>query len=130
MDDAYLSIQKELKKDPVLRRWSSEIMQEVAMQDIAADRTDFAAATLWLSLAGVILMIARCGVAHLQGLSELDLARRQEELVEELASGGIDPLFARKCVDSTIKNIRNRSPKSDVIEQLSKLASFMIKDDE
>jgi hypothetical protein len=125
MTEAISAIQSSLKKDPVLRRWSTSIVEELATDEADSDRAELASATLWISLAGVLLLVAKAGIGYLRGLGELDLARRQEDLVQDLVNSGISQELARRCVTSTLKSIRSRPQGDEVIEQLISLVRIV-----
>ena len=110
--------------DDEVRRMLEDITRSVAVEvqqqsPVCLDVT----AGLWLvGLAG-LWQLAKVGIQHLRGMSDVILLQKQIEVIAEVKALGYDEKQVAQVVERLLKTIRTRPDDDSVLKTLQKMPS-------
>lgn len=109
----------QVRADAAVRRLLEDVTQDVAEADARPSPTRLdPTAALWLVGVVGLWKLAKVGIDHLRGLSEVALVTKQIELVREMQTLGCDAKQATQVVERLLKDLRTRPDNDPVLKRL------------
>jgi hypothetical protein len=110
--------------DDEVRRMLEDITWSVAVevQQQSSTRLDVTVALWLVGLAG-LWQLAKIGIHHLRGMSDIAVLQKQVEVIAEVKALGYDEKHAAQVVERLFKSIRTRPDDDSVLKTLQKTLS-------
>jgi hypothetical protein len=110
--------------DDEVRRMLEDITHSVAVevQQQSPTRVDVTMG-LWLVGLASLWQLAKVGIHHLRGMSDIIVLQKQVEVIAEVKTLGCDEKQATQLVERLLKGIRTRSDDDMVLKTLQKMLS-------
>jgi hypothetical protein len=110
--------------DDEVRRMLEDVIHSVAeeVQQQAPIRVDVTMG-LWLVGLASLWQLAKVGIHHVRGMSDITLLQKQVEVIAEVKSLGCDEKQAAQVVERLLKGIRTRTDDDSVLKALQKMLS-------
>ena len=110
--------------DDEVRRMLEDITRSVAVevQQQSPVRLDVTAGLWLVGLAG-LWQLAKVGIQHLRGMSDVILLQKQIEVIAEVKALGYEEKQAAQVVERLLKTIRTRPDDDSVLKTLQKMPS-------
>jgi hypothetical protein len=119
------AFETQVRADAALRTMLEDMTRSVAAEGESQTLTRVdPLAGLWLVGVVALWKLAKAGIEHLRGLSELDILAKQLELVREVQALGYDAKQATQVVERLLKGMRTRPNDDPVLKALLKIVNL------
>ena len=110
--------------DDEVRRMLEDVTHSVAekVQQQAPIRVDVTMG-LWLVGLASLWQLAKVGIHHVRGMSDITLLQKQVEVIAEVKALGYDEKQTTQVVERLLKSIRTRHDDDSVLKALQKMLS-------